>query len=159
MFKEQYSALAGYAYQFTKDKEWAEDVVQHSFIQLWKNRHRIVWGDELVGYLYKSVKVNALDQLRKSRRHEELNQVYVDKKNAQEDPDEWRQRQWKAALYQGIEQLPPRCRAVFKLIKFRGFSYAEAAEELEISVKTVENQMLRALKLLRDLLKDWDHED
>ncbi len=155
-FEEYYQPLCNFAYSFVKDRDEAEDVVQAVFINLWKKRTSIEIQSKLSSYLFSATKNNALMVLRRqqyeSKYVEHIQQrapiIYED-----DTQDAEEQLLLKEKIFQAIQTLPPKCQQIFKMSKLSGLTYKEIASDLSISVKTVENQMSKALKILREQLK------
>ena len=153
LFRLYYTPLVRFVFQKVRDWDQAEDLSQEVFVRMWNKRTELVITTSLKAYLYTAAKNLALNEIQKSQRHAELNQVFL-QKIEQEDVVE---REAEAALWQeriedALQELPPRCREVFVLSKFEGMSYQEIAEVMQISPKTVENQMGKALSMLRKSL-------
>lgn len=146
------------AFQYLSDKNAAEDVVQGVFGQLWDKRERLEWGDKMVHYLYRATKNNAIDLLRKQRFSAELDEEHL---NTPDNGGALDENALKAIqlnlIKESLSTLPDRCREIFMLQKMNGLTYREIAEELGISVKTVENQMVKALAMIRDYYEKQRH--
>ncbi|MGB0930867.1 MAG: RNA polymerase sigma-70 factor, partial [Chitinophagales bacterium] len=156
-FEEYYQPLCNFAYKFVKDRDEAEDVVQPVFINLWKKRTELQLNSKLSSYLFSATKNNALMTLRRR----EYNSMYVEhvKHRADRIYDEEIGKEEEALLLKekitkAIHTLPPKCQQIFKLSKLSGLTYKEIADDLSISTKTVENQMSKALRILRKQLKN-----
>lgn len=155
-FKKHYQQLCSYAYSFLKDDESSEDVVQEIFIRVWEQRRDLIGSDQLKFYLFSATRNNCLTQLKKNKKnlHVELTD--------EDSPDEISIRlepadiklEPKALIAKAMEQLPPKCREVFLLSRLSNQTYQQIAESLGISVKTVENQMGKAIKILRAFSKE-----
>ncbi len=138
------------------DPDEAEDLVQQAFVKLWEKRDTIDINWSVKAYLYKMVHNTALNRIR----HEQTKQKYQQYQsalpldNTQEMPQdtlpELRQR-----IQQALDKLPPQCRNVFELSRFEELKYREIAEHLQISIKTVESQMGKALRLMHVHLADY----
>lgn len=153
LFRDYYSALCRFAYQKVRDWEVAEDVVQDVFADLWRRRKQLQITTSLKSYLYTATKNRSLNHIQKEKRHSELQQTFVEQgaftepAEPEEETDELQGR-----IKTAIESLPPKCREVFELSRFEGMTYQEIADEMGIAKKTVENQMGKALGLLRTSL-------
>ena len=119
-FQEHYSRLCRIAYGYVSDQDDAEDIVQELFISVWNKRLDDMPEKEFAAYMTTSVRNSCVSFLRK-RKEDTVS----------------------------IDDHPPRCKDVFLLAKLQGLKYREIAEKLEVSEKTVENQMTKAIKLLR----------
>lgn len=136
-----------------KRKDLAEDVVQEVFVQIWHKRAKINLNSSIKNYLFQSTRNKAIELLRRNK----LESDYVahelnSKEESYELEEEANNYMLKEQLKRSIRQLPPKCQEIFVMSKMNGLTYTEIAEELDLSVKTVENQMGRALKLLREML-------
>lgn len=154
IFERYYPIVRLSVLRLVNDPGVAEDLTQDLFLHLWSNRERMVITSSLDAYLRKAATNRALNYLRDKRRFEELEPD--DDQVLSADPSELLNLEGlelQTAIDQAIDALPERCRLVFVLSRFEDMKYAEIAEELEISIKTVENQMSRALRNLRVALK------
>ncbi len=152
LFGYFYPGLLNYAFVIIKNHQIAEDIVLEVMQHFWERRHSIGNIENLTSYLYVSVKNKTLDQHKKNSR---LIQVAFDKPHYEEivtfrNPESTLLTEELAGVInQAIMKLPEKARLVFRLIKEEGMSYKEVAETLDISVKTVNNNMLRAMKAIR----------
>lgn len=157
IFKAYYKPIYGTALRMTRDAEVANDACQEVFLELWKNRERLEVRS-LKSYLHRSVVNRSLNILKSRKRHSgsadaevELARKVIDGNPAQAAE----QQELEAIIQKGIDGLPNRCREVFVLSRFEGKSYKEIGKALNISVKTVENQMSKALKTLREIVQQY----
>jgi len=132
-------------------KESAEDVVQHTFIQLWENRGKIEINNNLKSYLYITVKNNSINYLKSAKTRKlyetEYHNNHHDKMENGIDLNKFSHK-----LKEALQLLPEQCRVIYTLKNLEGLTYKEISEYLNISEKTVENQLSIALKKLRDML-------
>ena len=154
LFKEYYFHLARFAWRYVKSKAIAEEIVQEIFSDIWENREQWEITGSVRSYLYKTVKNRSLDYLKHQRVRQKYDSRWMDQKENPtiEFEDEMRRRQIREAVRKAIEDLPPRSRMTYKLHRYDGLTYEEIAEVMEVSVKTVESQMTRTLKKLRERL-------
>lgn len=155
MFKKYYNPLCNFATTIVKDHKMAQDVVQDVFTGLWDKREVISIDTNEKSYLFQAVKNRALEMLRKQKNDVKIstadyNEIY-DSNDALDE--QARKYMLKEYLYSSIRQLPPKCQEIFVLNKMNGLTYNEIAIDLDISVKTVENQIGKAYRKLRDLMK------
>lgn len=153
VFEEYYNPLCNFASRYVSGSDLAEDIVQEVFVQIWQKRKRITLTSGIRSYLFQSTRNKAIEIIRRNK----LQTAYIEeeKYNAEssyEIDHEADNHMLKEHLYKSIRQLPPKCQEIFVLSKISGLTYAEIAEELNLSVKTVENQIGRGLKLLRAML-------
>jgi len=158
LFYQYYPFLCQNIYRIVKDKATAEDLAQDTFFKFWDKRHSLDIQTSLKAYLRRMAINEGLYYLRKNKKFqkEEVSVLeFVATTNNVEDQVLYQELSDKVAT--AIDVLPPRCRAVFKLSRYEELSYKEIAARLDISVKTVENQMGKALKVLRASLKQYLH--
>lgn len=156
-FKSLYQPLCNYAYSFIHDKDEAEEIVQSAFITVWEKRQSIDIKTSLKSYLYTTVRNASLNVIK----HEKIKLKYAGEALAagEKSYESVAQAVYSSELEnkicQALEELPEQCRMVFKLSRFEDLKYAEIAEQLDISIKTVENHMGKALKIMREQLRDY----
>lgn len=158
-FKKHYPHLCVYCkFKFGFDIALAEDVVTTSFIKLWEARQTLVAGASPKSYLYKIINNTSFNTLK----HEKVKKQHAQDvlKTTSEDVeasgfDSVDLKQLRADMNAAISDLPEQMRQVFELSRFEGLKYAEIAGRLNISVKTVETQMSRALAKLRGRLSGY----
>ena len=154
VFDSFYRQLVICSFQILKDEQLCKDAVQEVFLELWKNRSKLHRGIQLLPYLKRSV-INRSINVLKSRQHHmssgpEPLQLLKGKSRA---PDDILQgKEFKEIVMKAIDKMPDRCRAVFLLCKMDGNTHLEVAHLMGISTKTIENQMTKALKILRSEL-------
>jgi RNA polymerase sigma-70 factor (ECF subfamily) len=151
-FHAYYEGLHRYAYTILKDDAESKDVVQRVFIRLWENRERIRIRESFKPYLFRSV-YNLCINVRTREREPLPFLPETQEIPGAAGPDlaiECKELQ--ARIDRAIGALPPKCGAVFRKSRMEGKSYAQIAKEEEISIKTVEAQLSRALRLLKKAL-------
>jgi RNA polymerase sigma-70 factor (ECF subfamily) len=157
LFKSHYSPLCSYANQFLRDVDASEEAVQEVMFRIWTRRDTLVINTSMKSYLFRAVRnscMNAIkhqkvkDEYRMFREHEGDSHH----RSMEEDmiASELQER-----IREAIDQLPVARRKVFILSRYDGLTYPQIAEKLDISVKTVENQMGKALKTLREELREY----
>ncbi len=155
LFRAWYEPLVRYAFSFTEgDLDEAEELVQEAFVKLWAQRDTLEFQNSVKAYLYRMVHNQALNRLRAHRIHERYTQHQA-RQMAQEveppkDDPELQQR-----IRKVLDMLPAQCRHVFELSRFEELKYREIAEQLNISIKTVETHMGKALRILRLELSEY----
>ena len=142
--------LCLYAYSFCKDRNLAADMVQNVMLRLWKKRASLKSDLSLRSFLYRSVYHEFLDQYKHRKFILNLEKEYMTAVNSLIEDDESNLDRLIQQVKKEIENLQPRCKEVFLLSKYEGLTNLEIAEHLNISVKTVENQMTRAYSQLRE---------
>ncbi|HEY0680181.1 MAG TPA: RNA polymerase sigma-70 factor [Chitinophagaceae bacterium] len=151
LFREHYNALANYAYTILKNKENAEDIVQDVFIRLWHNSPAVIETPEVKFYLLTATKNACISFLRK-----ESGRTFVQPEDVRlatipdARPTDSGETDYASIVTKALSALPPQCLAIFKLSRFGKLTYQQIADELGLSVKTVENQMGKALRIMRE---------
>lgn len=157
LFRSQYAPLCGYARKYIDDPDQSEEVVQDVFVNLWHKRQSIEITSTIESYLFRAVRntcLNILKHFKVREKHKEGITASYDNRSGDAD-----NMVLEIELMNQIEDLiaglPPERQKVFKMSRFEGMKYKEIAEALGISVKTVEAQMGKALKYLRENLGDY----
>lgn len=154
LFEKEYNNLCRYALTYLQDSQWAEDVVQETFVKFWEQKKELISSPEAKFYLVTAVRNNSLTAIRRQKSAgiqfveetpETDHEPFITMRQVREEANEQSKK-----ITEALNTLPPKCKEVFLLVKLHGMSYKQAAEALEISVKTVENQMGKAIKTLRD---------
>jgi RNA polymerase sigma-70 factor (ECF subfamily) len=147
--------LCFYAYSLSNDYDGAKDIVQNIIINLWERRKALPNIKSFKSYLYKSVYNEFLNQIRTSSRMMVFEKEYFEAlKDFVDDHDESKTKQQIALLHNEIEKLSPKCKETFLLCKREGLTYVEISDHLNISIKTVENHMIKAFSILRKKMKE-----
>ncbi len=156
LFKGHFRELAAYAFAMLNDQVMAEEVVQQVFYQIWEKRETVVFDTSVKAYLYKSVYHRCLNYRKHQKiRQEHARQVLWQKQEAQPEATGISNKEMVSQIQSAIDSLPEQCRLIFQMSRFEELKYREIADRLEISVKTVEAQMGKALKQLRVLLGNY----
>jgi RNA polymerase sigma-70 factor (family 1) len=153
LFREQYNQLANYAHTILRSRQDAEDVVQDVFIKLWQKDPTVVMNDGIKFYLLTATKNTCISFLRKQSGKTTIAPEEVALPAVSEDPIKEQPADYQTLVKNALALLPPQCLAIFKLSRFTNLSYRQIADELGLSVKTVENQMGKALKIMREYAK------
>lgn len=156
VFRTYYKPLHAYACTILKDTSQAEEMVQQVFVALWEKQDQLGIRQSATAYLYRAVHNRCLNQLK----HEKVKAAYQQYNRLQPvDYPSAAGRVQLTELQQKLDEalatLPEQCRTVFQLSRFEELRYQEIADRLSISVKTVENQIGKALRLLREKLADY----
>jgi RNA polymerase sigma-70 factor (family 1) len=144
-----YKPLLRFAYAFIRSHELSEEIVSDVFIRIWERRSQLEEIGNLKVYLYVSTRNMALKYLLKKQKQASiaLDDLQVELEGQHQDPGQLLLTQeLMNRVTRAIEELPPRCKMVYKLIKEDGLRYKEVAEILNISIKTIDNQLAIALK-------------
>jgi RNA polymerase sigma-70 factor (ECF subfamily) len=156
VFRTWYEPLVRYVMRIVRDDAVAEDLAQDAMLELWRRRDQLAPDGGIQPYLWQSVRNRALNHLRhgKVRERAEPRIIAVAPVPAAADAEAGVS-ELTTALHAALDKLPPRCREVFELSRTRDLRYSEIAELLGVSVKAVEAQMGKALRVLREELSDW----
>lgn len=155
LFKSHYKSLCAFANSFVHDKDTAEEIVQEVFINLWEKKSTIDQGKSVKSYLFTSVKNRCINHIRDHKKFRSyLLDVEIELEIPVEDRDQLAGDETLSRINQALDKLPPKCREVFELSRFEAMKYKQIAEKMAISVKTVEVQMSKALRILKEELGD-----
>jgi RNA polymerase sigma-70 factor (ECF subfamily) len=158
LFKTYYKDLVLFGGWYLPDRVACEDIVQSIFLKLWDERSALVITSSLKSYLLKSVRNACLDEIRHQniiQEHEDYTAHSINQQR-EVDTDHY-------ILYSDLQKyvdkvlkiMPEACKETFLLSRNEGLKYREIAEKLQVSERTVEVRMSKALKLLREYLKDF----
>lgn len=154
LFNFYFPGLVSFASNILKDRQQAEELVEDVFVKLWQNRKTMVSIKSPSHYIYTAVKYTALSAIKKKNTifYEDYSD---DIELTYSSPESDYISNENIALINGaINQLPPKCRLIFRLIKEEGLKYDEAAQLLQLSVKTIESQMTIAIKKLTSTIQE-----
>lgn len=153
VFRTYYARLVHFAAGMLGDTAAAEEVSQDVMLELWRRRTTITVDTSLQGYLFRATRNRALNQIRHDKVVQRGSAFAAQETTSPAVGDrELREKEIDVALQDAIQTLPPRCREVFELSRMQNLKYSEIASALDISIKTVEAQMGKALKILREKL-------
>jgi RNA polymerase sigma-70 factor (family 1) len=151
LFSELYQPLCNHAYKYLQDRDKSEDVVQELMIKIWETRKDLLSEKSLKYYLYIAVKNRCISILRKKIYMFDIDEMSAD--IAEEIPETNPLSDANQLIEQAFNGIPPKCLEIFKLSRIEKLSYKQIAEKLGISIKTVENQMGKAIKHIREFVK------
>ncbi len=156
VFQAYYKPLVVYAKTILKDMDEAEDVVQQVFITIWEKQIKNEIHTSVRALLYKSVYNTCLNRIKqqvvRTRYANDLKQLQPILTE-----DGLQQKELQKKIEQALDKLPEQCAKIFKMSRFEKLKYQEIADQLHLSVKTVENQMGKALSIMRNELKEYLH--
>ncbi|WP_143307027.1 RNA polymerase sigma-70 factor [Chitinophaga vietnamensis] len=159
VFKTHFKGLHAYACTILKDEIMAEEMVQNVFCKLWEKSGDIKIKESVSGYLYRSVYHESINYLRHQKvkaTHQAHTKYQMSNEHATGNTSgKVMLRELEERLELALRELPEKCRTVFQMSRFEELKYQEIANRLGISVKTVENQMGKALRILRLNLVDF----
>jgi RNA polymerase sigma-70 factor (ECF subfamily) len=157
LFRTYYGELCNYAYRFFRDKDTAEEIVQDLFYKLWEKKETLVIRSSVRSYLYRSVYNNTMMLIREKNTRKTTNTLPENSAMIPgSEPDEQMQTsELDQVVEKTLSSMPEKVRRIFEMSRFEGLKYKEIAERLLISIKTVEANMGKALKLFRENLKEY----
>ena len=157
LFKEHFKGLYAYAFTIVKDEAIAEEIVQNVFFKIWDKNVQDTIETSVKAYLYKAVYHDSLNHLKHQKIRARYQAHAMQQPGTSSEPASKKLvlKELEAKIRQALNDLPQQCRTIFQLSRFEGLKYQEIADQLNISVKTVENQMGKALKLLRTKLVEF----
>jgi RNA polymerase sigma-70 factor (ECF subfamily) len=156
IFRTWYGPLVGTAERMLRDRAVAEELVQDVMLELWRRRETLAADGSPQAYLFQATRNRVLNHLR----HLKIEQrsepaIRGDSVSSPQADAGLVQEELGVAVQEAVKSLPDRCREVFELSRVHGLKYSEIAKQLGISVKTVEAQMGKALRTLRERLAPW----
>lgn len=156
IFNMHYKMLCNAANKILNDKDAAEDVVQDVFLKFWAKRESIDIIQSIKSYLYRATINTSLNYLESNKKIIRLQNTDLSNESFIINGGEnFNQKELENKIDEAINKLPPKCKVVFVLSRYEGMKYQQIADHLGISIKTVENQMGKALKMLREQLKPF----
>lgn len=156
VFKSYYRILCSYANQIIADSDNSEEIVQEIFFQLWQKKEFLFIETSLKSYLFRAVHNSCINFIKHNKIKKAYSSNYLhqnETSGSQYNLDE--SDELKDLIGKAVEQLPPERKKVFMMIRYEDRKYQEVADILGISVKTVENQMGKAMQFLRETLKGY----
>ena len=154
VFKHYYSGLVVYADQIIKNTEASEDIVQSVFMKLWETRHSLEVRS-FRAYFVQCVKNRCIDHLRNCEVKNKFSSQTIENKRFENQEDLWLISELDELIQQAMDKLPPRCREIFMMSRIDSMKTAEIADKLQLSGRTVETQISKALKILRVELAEY----
>ena len=157
IFKSMFPTLCLFAQKYVSDMDTSREIVHNVFIALWEKREDIDFEKPMKPYLFTSVHNRCLNFIRDNKKfnNDELTVEALETQLGADTTDNITTAETVAEINGAIQALPDKCREIFILNRFEGLKYHEIADKLGISVKTVEAQMSKALKILRAKLEKY----
>lgn len=143
-------------YRFVPDTSTTEDLAQEVFLRFWEKRHKIEINSSVGAYIRRMAINEGLGYLRRNKRWQQ--EAFEPEHEPGVDhsaEEQFLHQEMKTRITTAINQLPPKCRMVFQLSRYEELTYREIADQMDISVKTVEHQMGKALRVLRGKLQQY----
>jgi len=153
IYSRYWNKLMAIAYNHTKDKSAAQEIVQELFIGLWNRRDQLEILN-IGNYLATAIKFSIYKQIDKEKRRREVENNGTGFYNYSEDEEKIEAKFLQEYINGLVEQLPEKCRLVFNYSRVQGLSIPEIANEMNISEKTVEGHLTKGLKTIKSNLKD-----
>ncbi|HLO57728.1 MAG TPA: RNA polymerase sigma-70 factor [Bacteroidales bacterium] len=156
LFKSFYAPLVAYANRYVSDVETAREIVQDFFVRFYEKKNTLSIDVSVKSYLYRSVYnccINYLNQKNIQERH--LKNIQMEKSDEENLEDEINSVELQHRIYEIIDDLPSQCRKIFKMNRFEGLKNDEIAAKLNLSKRTIETQISKALKVLRKKLTNY----
>jgi RNA polymerase sigma-70 factor (ECF subfamily) len=163
LFDDNYKGLVSYARKFMPDSDIARDIVQDVFAYIWEKRSTLLISRSFKSYLYRAVHNACINYLKKEENKgnyikEFLLKVHANAEADHDDRDAHKafiEKDLNEKIHDAIDDLPEQCRNIFKLSRFKGLRNKEIADIYSISTRTVETQIYRAMKVMRERLKQY----
>ncbi|MCA6079216.1 RNA polymerase sigma-70 factor [Fulvivirga sedimenti] len=155
LFHEYYTGLCHYAFKYIRDAEDAEEIVQDTFVRFWERRAQISVDHSLKSYLFTSVRNASLNFLKHASVIRDHVGHVLRSESEEDHSDTLVTVELQERIAMAVEAMPAERRRIFRMSRDEGLRYKEIADQLNISVKTVENQMGKALRFLREELAEY----
>ncbi len=156
LFNHFYQGLCLFAKQFVEHNTDAEGIVQDIFVSIWENRAKLEIKKSFKSYLFTSVKNRCLDKLKHKKIQEKYKTGFLQRiENEENYYDLFVISELREIINSSIDALPAACQKIFKMSRFDSMSHQQIADELNLSVRTVNTQISKAIKTLRVQLKDY----
>jgi RNA polymerase sigma-70 factor (ECF subfamily) len=152
LFLKHYQVLCLLSKQYTHDMTTAREVLQDIFIYLWENRQELNIHTSFKSYLSQAVRFNSIRRLNNDKKAGIRMDIVPEPDNNNEFYDFLEYAELQKNILEAVESLPDQCRKVFSLSRFESLSYNEIAKSLNLSVKTVEAHISKALRIIQDHL-------
>jgi RNA polymerase sigma-70 factor (ECF subfamily) len=156
VFRSQFRRLHGYACTILKDEDEAEEVVQNAFYKLWEQKEKMEQIQSISAYLNRMVYNDCMNYLKHQKvkaTHQAFTMHHIS--DISDDGIEKRTLEFEHRLDTALNEMPEQCRTIFQMSRFEDMKYREIAEKMGLSVKTIENQMGKALRLMKIKLADY----
>ena len=156
LFQQHYLSVCKSIHRLVRDKATTEDIAQGVFIKFWEKRKQLNITSSVAAYLHRMGMNEAISFLRRKKYFEPEEVIeHAVPNNLYSGEEQLLQTELQEKITEAINSLPPKCRAIFQLSRFEGLTYQQIATKLDLSIKTVENQMGKALRVLRERMKGY----
>lgn len=149
LFERYYYQLCDFSFQYVRSFDLTEEIVSDVFMNIWRKRRKLRIKSSFKAYIYRSVRNQSINYLKKENREFDSLDLLINEATESYQPDEeliFCELENKIEIL--LNTLPPRRKLIFKLSRIEGFTYQEIADILSISIYTVQNQMVQAVKTL-----------
>jgi len=159
LFRTYFTSLCYFAWKYIPDKDAGKEIVHTVFVNIWEKKEEFDFDKPAKSYLFTAVYNRCMNYIRDRKKFVAHNDpsITIERPDTILNSDHLEAAELESRIWKIINSLPEKCREIFILNRFEGKKYAEIAEKFNISVKTVETQMSKALKTLRDHLADYIH--
>lgn len=153
LFRQYYPALCIFAKKYTNDLTTAREIIQDLFIHLWEHRERLRINTSFKAYIYQAARFNSIRRIENAR----LSNITLDEIPEPESEfyDFMEYAELQEQILKAIESLPPQCNKIFKLSRFEQLTYIQIAKQLNLSVKTIEAQISKALRIIQHSIEGY----
>lgn len=153
LFRKHFEPMCRLAFKFINDFDSGKDIVHEVFISFWNKYDSLPSDTNYKSYLYTAVRNKSFNYLRDNKKH--INIIDAENEKAPQAGQSIETKELSNEINLALNLLPNRCREIFELSRFEDMKYTQIASHLGISIKTVETQMGKALRLLREHLKEF----
>ena len=153
LFNTYYEGLCQYAFTILRDMDEAEDIVQAMFIKIWEKRQSLTITHTIKSYLNKAIYHQCINQFEHRAVREKYQELSLIENSGIQLPEVF-PNELEDRIVTAINSLPKQCRTIFMMSRYQEMKYSEIAKALELSVNTIENQISKALRILRMQLDD-----
>jgi len=157
IYRQYYSPLCFYCRRYVGDMEEAKEIVQGLFLKIWIKRNELDINTSVKSYLYRAVQNYALNHLHQQKVKQKyiINKAHFPNQSSENGQLKMEEEELKILIKSAVLKLPDKRRKIFELSRYENMKYTQIAEHLTISVKTVEAQMSKSLKYLRQVLNEY----
>lgn len=157
LFKQYFSVLCQFARKYVRDLDTSKEIVHDCFVSFWDKRESIDLSKPVKTYLFTSVHNRCLNYIRNNKKFDQNveNFELLDLSHHHVASDSLVEQEVSSQIHNAIESLPEKCKEIFKMSRFEDMKYKDIAEKLNLSVKTVEAQMSKALQVMRTSLSEF----
>ncbi len=157
LFLTYYVQLVVFAQKILADEDMSRDIVQDVFVMFYEKREVLNIHTSLKSHLYQTVRNRCLNEIKRNQiRREHHAGMFVDKKSQEAYfDDKMQETELEARIFSVVESLPKQCKRIFEMSRYDGIPNQEIADKLNLSKRTVETQISKALKILRKHLNDY----